>query len=179
MRPFVRLAAGAAAILAATSGARVGADDERYAAQRCVYVERIDQTRIVDERSILFFMRDRTVLQNVLPNACHGLRNTDPIKYDVVAGKLCAGEFVTQLIDSSTYGPGRLCKIGMFVPIDREEAQRLLPSRRRQPDHSLTQDAIESKSVALPPAAPEQAAEPAATRRTSGEVEPAPAPKTP
>jgi len=171
---IARLAFGtAAAILATISVSRAGADDESYGAHRCIYVDRIDQTRIVDERSILFFMRDRTVLQNVLPNACH-LRKTDPIKYDVVLGKLCADEFITQLIDGATYGPGLLCKIGMFVPIDAEEAKRLLPTRKDKRAGSLSQHTLESKPVELPPAATSEPAAAPATPQAGDRIEPAP-----
>lgn len=146
------------AMLAATQATGIRADDEPRVALRCIYVHRIDQTRIVDDRSILFFMRDRTVLQNMLPNSCGGLRTTDRIKYDVVLGQLCANEMITQLVDVGGYAPGTLCKIGMFVPIDAEEARRLLPSKKGKGDPPSSRRAIESKPVELPPAAAEPAA---------------------
>lgn len=162
-----------AALLVTANTPSVRADDVEGVAQRCIYVDRIDQTRIVDERSILFFMRDRTVLQNVLPRSCPGLRATDRIKYDVTLGRLCANEFVTQLIDIGSYAPGGLCKIGMFVPIDDEEARRLLPPKKGKRDHPSSRRAIEAKPVELPPAAAEPAAVAPASPQTSDHVEPA------
>ena len=130
--------------LAITAATVVQADDPPNVAQRCVQVERIDQTRIVDERSILFFMRDHTVLQNVLPTACAGLRKTDRIAYDVVGGRLCANELVTQLVDVGTYARGVRCALGMFVPISDDEVQRLLPKKSKR-GQTTGQPVIESK----------------------------------
>jgi hypothetical protein len=148
-----------ATIFAMTHGSNVRADDAPSVAQRCIYVDRLDQTRIVDERSILFFMRDHTVFQNVFPKPCAGLRKTDRIAYDVVSGRLCADELVTQLIDVGGYARGALCTIGMFVPIGDDEVQRLLPPKKRKRDHAPGIPAIESKPAELPtPAAAEPAA---------------------
>ena len=130
--------------LAMTAVTILRADDAPSVAQRCIQVERIDQTRIVDERSILFFMRDHTVLQNVLPTACAGLRKTDRIAYDVVGGRLCANELVTQLVDVGSYARGARCAIGMFVPISDDEVQRLLPKRNKR-GQTTGQPVIESK----------------------------------
>ena len=159
--PAFAVSTGAlAALLVAAHAPCVRADDEPGVAQRCIYVNRIDQTRIVDERSILFFMRDRTVLQNVLRKSCAGLRKSDRIEYDVVHGKLCADELVRQLIEVGGYTPGGLCKIGMFVPISKDEAQALLPSKKSKRDRATGRHAIESKPVELPPPA---SSEPVAT----------------
>jgi len=145
-----------ASILATTQAPGVRAD-EPGAALRCIYVDRIDRTRIVDGRSILFFMSNRTVLQNVLPNACPSLRARDGIRYEVTLGQLCAGELVTQLVDAVGSRPGALCKIGMFVPIGEEEARSLLPTRKGERDHLPSERAIEAKPVELPPAAADPA----------------------
>lgn len=151
--PASRVAIGAVATLLATVPFPfVRADDAPSVARRCIDVDRIDQTRIVDNRSILFFMRDRTVLQNVLPKPCQQLRAKDRLKYDVVLGKLCANDFVTQLIDLGSYAPGAVCAIGMFVPISNDEARALLPSKKRQRERSTAPHAIEAKP-AEPPAA--------------------------
>jgi hypothetical protein len=167
--PVSCLATGVmASILAIAHPTGVRADDERSAATRCIYVDRIDQTRIVDGRSILFFMRNRTVLQNVLPNACPSLRARDGIRYEVTLGQLCAGEFVTQLVDAVGSRPGALCKIGMFVPIGEEEARSLLPTRKVERDRVSSEHAIEVKPVEPPPAAAATA-----SPRTGDRVEPA------
>jgi hypothetical protein len=161
-----------ASILAMTQATGAHADDEPSAAVRCIYVDRIGETRIVDGRSILFFMRNRTVLQNVLPNACPSLRPTDGIRYEVTLGQLCAGEFLTQLVDAVGSRPGALCKIGMFVPIGEEEARSLLLTRKGERDHPSSERTIETKPVELPPAAAATA-----SPRTRDPVEPARAEK--
>ena len=169
--PGLGLATGAlAAILATAQTTSVRADDD--AAMRCVQIDRIDQTRIVDEWSIVFFMRDRTVLQNVLPHACSGLRKTDRIKFDATLGRLCANEFVTQLVDVGRYAPGAVCQIGRFVPISDDEARRLLPLRKGKRDGPSDGRAIESKPVELPAPAAEPGAAPAPSPR-SDPAEPA------
>jgi hypothetical protein len=161
------------ALLCAAHVPYVRAEDEPSVAQRCVYVDRIDQTQIVDERSILFFMRDHTVLQNMLPNSCAGLRPRDRIKYDATLGKLCANEFVTQLVDIGSYAPGTLCRIGMFVPIGAEEARSLLPAKKGKRDQPSSGRAIEVKPVELSPGAAEPAAAAPESPQTSDQVEPA------
>jgi hypothetical protein len=158
-RRSVGLAASVIAVVfAATSATSPRADDAPSVAQRCIRVDQIDQTRIVDERSILFFMRNKTVLQNVLPHRCSGLRTSDRIKYDVVADRLCANEVITQLVDVGTYSPGVRCSIGMFVPIGDDEAQRLLPRRRSKRGETTGQPVIESKPAEPPRPAAHDAA---------------------
>lgn len=171
-------ASSVALVVAMTAGGALRADDAPSVAQRCVHVERIDQTRIVDERSILFFMRDHTVLQNVLPRACAGLRQADRIAYDVVGGTLCANELVTQLVDVGSYSRGVRCPIGLFVPISDDEVQRLLPKRSKRGRATTGQPVVESKPAELPqPAARDPAASPPLPRVT-GADEPSPNPET-
>src|SRR5262249_12096026 len=122
-------------------------DDTASVAQRCIYVDRLDQTRVVDERSILFFMRDHSVLQNVLPKACVGLRKSDPLAYDVVNNKLCANDLVRQVVSAGVYSRGAVCPLGMFVPIGQDEVERLLPTRKKKRDQPSGTATIESKPV--------------------------------
>jgi hypothetical protein len=158
-------------VLAMATATTARADDAPSAAERCVNVERIDQTRIVDEHSILFFMRDHTVLQNVLPRACPSLRKEDRIAYDVVGGRLCANELVTQLVDVGTYARGVRCALGMFVPIGDDEVQRLLPKRSRH-GQTTKQPVVEAQPAELPQPAARDPATSAPVPRASESDEP-------
>jgi len=140
-------ASSVALVFAMTAATDLHADEASSVAQRCIYVDRLDRTRVVDERSILFFMRDHSVLQNVLPKACVGLRKSDPIAYDVVNNKLCANELVRQLVGAGVYSRGAVCPLGMFVPIGPDEVDRLLPTREKRRDQPSGTPTIESKPV--------------------------------
>ena len=171
MRRNTRVAsiAALAAPLVAAYSTRVLADDPPTVAQRCIYVDRIDQTRIVDTRTILFFMRGRTVFQNTLPQQCSGLRPRDGLRYNVVLNRLCVDDFVTQLVEVGGYAPGALCRIGMFVPITADEARALLPVKKSKRDQAAEPRAIESTPVELPPPASDSPTVPRATEPANPE----------
>ncbi len=112
--------------------------------ERCITVRQITKSRIIDDRNILFYMRNRTIYHNELRRRCPGLTRNKIISYRTTIGRLCHSDFIT-LQDRFGMGTslGASCSLGKFRPISKEEAQAL-----------KGEVVIEPKSV--PPAEPEE-----------------------
>jgi hypothetical protein len=181
---LIRSCALAALLVAAgttSAGAQVPAPD---AAQACVYQPNIDHTRILDDRNILFFMRNHTTYQNTLKDQCYSLKMINRFTYgEAPMHRLCTGNLITVLHDLTPGGVTRnnLCRLGMFVPVDDDVVDDLIAaaeSPRKGRGKSIAAapvelpaatesraDAIEARAQPLQPqpapaAAPEPAAEP-------------------
>jgi hypothetical protein len=157
-RAFVGLSALALPWLLAGSAA-VRADDEptfNRTPRDCVQTQSISRTEILDDQTILFFMRGKNVAyRNYLPRKCPGLKRWDRFGYSVTAGRLCSIDLITVLERSgssfSTLGgfqPGFTCQLGDFVPMSPEEIVSLKDEKKGGPG----QDAVKTKPVELPPA---------------------------
>jgi hypothetical protein len=188
---FVRL--GALALLAAACAASVGAQDDvnrqqtikvepPNAVQACVYHPSIDHTRILDDRNILFFMRDHSIYQNTLKEQCFGLKSTKRFAYgEASMHRLCTGNLITVLEDLTPGGVSRnnVCKLGMFVPVDNDAVEDLIaaaePARKKEGDR---RQAIKVVPVELPPPAGSPPAPVDASAPPPRVAEPTPAAKS-
>jgi len=87
----------------------------------------IEDTLTIDNRTLLFFVRGGRVFRNSLPQICRNLYPNDSISYASSGGRLA------QLCESSMFaveGSGAYtCKLGPFVPVSAEEAERLRGQR--------------------------------------------------
>ncbi len=83
----------------------------------CVDIIRIRNTRVVDDRTILFFMRGNTVYKNSLPNACPGLGFEKTFTYSTSLSRLCNTDIITVLYTTPVQR-GASCGLGMFERID-------------------------------------------------------------
>ncbi len=104
-------------------------DEERAdaAERRCVSLTAIARTRIVDDRTILFYMRDGTIYRNDLTHACPGLSREGKFMYRVAAHQLCNVDTISVLEDYGfAYVQGPACGLGPFTPVSRPEADELL-----------------------------------------------------
>jgi hypothetical protein len=156
---FVALAALTAALGATNAAAqaqeRAPAPD---VAQACIYQPNIDHTRILDDRNILFFMRDDVTYQNTLADQCYALKVVNRFTYgEAPMHRLCKGNLITVLQDLTPGGVSRnnLCKLGAFVPVDPDVVDDLIaaaePSRKNK-DGDRRQ-AIKVVPAELPPSA--------------------------
>lgn len=106
-------------------------DDIDREPERCIRLAGIDETHIVDDQTILFYMRNDDVYQNVLRQACHGLKRDDGFSYKTLGGNLCLTDTVTVL---RRFGggleAGRTCGLGPFIRISEEEADLLRHDER-------------------------------------------------
>jgi hypothetical protein len=121
---------GLAAALAASSFATAqnGADDVAPEDMvNCVSLSRVDDTRIVDDQTILFYMTDSEIYRNVLPHRCPGLDRNSTFMYRVTTTQLCSVDVITLLDDfGSRFMPAASCGLGKFQPISEAEAEEII-----------------------------------------------------
>jgi hypothetical protein len=148
-------------------------DDANGIAQPCIRPSNIDRTRIIDNRNMLFFMRDDSVLHNVLPDTCPQLRSEGRFAYDKGSDRLCAQSSITVIVERGISGgqylPGPVCRLGMFVPVTEDEVDDLLALSKKGKRSRNAGAAVEATPVELPPDAARSTAPEAAS------PEPAPA----
>lgn len=124
----VALAVGAFTMLASMTTLARSENEEgvQDGAKRCVSLARIDNTHVLDDRNILFYMRGKKVYINKLPHKCHGLRRADSFMYKTSLSQLCDLDIIT-VLDNIGFGfsRGPSCGLGSFYPIDRERAKEL------------------------------------------------------
>jgi hypothetical protein len=89
---------------------------------RCIQAYRIDHTEVKSDREILFYMNDRTVYANYLPQRCPDLKaSPDGVTYaptDPVSDELC-DDLGTFRVNEGGSGPGAVCLWGTFVPVGK------------------------------------------------------------
>nr|AXL06009.1 hypothetical protein [uncultured bacterium] len=105
-------------------------DDEDEASReplRCLSMNRIRATQVLDNQRVLFFQgRDRVFL-NRLDRECLGLARYGTFEYNVKGGareaRLCSTDVITVLEPT---GRGLNCELGMFEPLSQAEAESLV-----------------------------------------------------
>ncbi len=100
-------AAPATAIPAATGAKPIG----------CVQLQSIRETRVVDDKTIDFYMRDGRVLRNNLPGSCPQLGFERAFSYSTSINQLCNVDIITVIQQSAGISRGASCGLGMFTPI--------------------------------------------------------------
>ena len=137
-----------AALLPFTAVAADEVDDEE--SLRCIRVNSIRSTEIVDDLNILFHMRGGKIYSNRLPRRCNGLKTEGRFSYKTTSSQLCDIDGITVLYNHGVgITPGVSCRLGRFVPISEDEAEYLknpTPPTPTMPD--------------LPTAEPEEIVEP-------------------
>ncbi|HLT91080.1 MAG TPA: hypothetical protein VKZ85_09070 [Woeseiaceae bacterium] len=118
----------AALCLPATAGFAAQEERERnLEAVHCVRIQNIRDIDIVNDRTLVFRMRNGDVYRNDLPRRCPGLDRRDPLMYRTSVGQLCSVDIITVLEDwGFGFAPGVSCGLGMFEPITPEIADELL-----------------------------------------------------
>jgi hypothetical protein len=93
---------------------------------RCVDLRRIDHTEVVGDQYILFYMKDRTIYQNRLPQAFPALGRGRPFMYRVVTSQLCDGDLIT-VLEQWGFGftPTESSPLGQFTSIDAAGVEAL------------------------------------------------------
>lgn len=98
---------------------------------QCLDLRRIRSTTVVDDRTLLFRMRNGSVYKNDLTRACPGLSNEKRFMYRVTMDRLCAIDIITVLEDRGFgFTPGASCSLGQFAEISSDEADSLLEAVR-------------------------------------------------
>jgi len=145
---------------AAISGATAADDDGSAAIEeidrepiRCITASRIDRTKIIDERTVVFYMRGNQIYRNQLTQDCPRLLREKRFSYEMRTSQLCNVDFITVLeYWGASLRPGPACGLGMFYPITKEEAELL----NADPNETLeaagaVQETVESSGEAVVP----------------------------
>src|SRR5262249_27848612 len=82
------------------------------AGPRCLDASAVNSTSVIDDRTILFNMRNGTVWKNTLRQSCPNLQIRRGFSQVVRSGQICANK---QII--SVLGTGNTCQLGDFTPV--------------------------------------------------------------
>lgn len=103
--------------------------------RNCVPLRSIDQTRVVDDQTILFYMLGPDVYVNLLPRKCNGLKRTDAFSYATSLSQLCHLDVIRGLRNfGGELSPTVACGLGKFVPISKEQIELLLAEPEIEPE---------------------------------------------
>ncbi len=81
------------------------------AVSQCIRFDLIDHTHVVDDSTVLFYLRGGKVLENKLDFPCNGLRfNTSGISYVVRGDEVCGNLQLFKVRDT-----GNICSLGAFA----------------------------------------------------------------
>ena len=148
---------GSVAALSLASAAAQDDEEESDEPLRCLSMNSIRSTKVLDDQRVLFIQSRDKVFLNRLDRDCLGLFRNGTFTYKVQSGarhaRLCDTDSITVL---ETTGRGLNCGLGRFEPLSQAELESLIggPS-----------PAITSAPVELPkeeePAPAEPAPEPA------------------
>ena len=113
------------AILAIPAVADEDNSDEVLADQeskRCISVRSVRSTRVIDDNTVLFYMRGKDIYLNSLRTNCTRLSREGRFSYTVHASSLCELDRIRILMDTG-FGlqEGRSCALGRFQPVTRED----------------------------------------------------------
>ncbi|BBE33015.1 hypothetical protein [Sphingosinicella microcystinivorans] len=84
--------------------------------ERCIGIAAIGSTKVVDDSTIDFTMRDGRVLRNTLPNACPSLGFEEAFTYSTSLSQLCSTDIITVVLQGGGPRLGASCSLGTFVP---------------------------------------------------------------
>lgn len=115
----------------------------------CISTNRIRDTDVVDERTIVFRLRGGEYFSNILERDCPGLDRHERFMHETRGGRLCDIDTITVLEQwAGRISQGFTCSLGQFHPITEIEAQDLLAG----PDAAAAEsNDIEVREVELPP----------------------------
>jgi len=83
----------------------------------CIQTYLIDHTEVLDDNTILFYMRGREVWKNSLPYRCFGLKSSGGFQYETSINQICSNLQTIRVIEQGG-GPrlGATCMLGAFTP---------------------------------------------------------------
>ena len=148
----------------AANAAAAKAEDFDRTPTKCITPSNIKETAIVDDSTILFYMRggSKATYRTSLPHECPNLASENRFAYKTTMNRLCDSDLITVL---EQYGVGLregfTCRLGLFYPIPYEEAELL----RKEHDKPHSTRGMKTKPAEVPPKgeAPPAASEPAPT----------------
>jgi hypothetical protein len=85
-------------------------------AEDCLNLPAIRETRVIDDRTIDFYMRDGSIYRNALPYACPQLGLEEAFTYKTSLSKLCSADIIRVVHTGAGPTLGASCGLGKFVP---------------------------------------------------------------
>lgn len=148
---------GTVAALSLASAAAQDDEDGSDEPLRCLSMNSIRSTKVLDDQRVLFIQSRDKVFLNRLDRDCLGLFRNGTFTYKVQSGarhaRLCDTDSITVL---ETTGRGLNCGLGRFEPLSQAEIESLIVGR----SPAITSAPVELPKEEEPPPA-EQAPEPA------------------
>jgi hypothetical protein len=140
------------AALALVGAAAQGDDEASDEPLRCLSMNGIRSTKVVDDTRVLFFQARDKIFLNRLDRECLGLARSGTFEYRVQSGarhaRLCDTDSITVI---ETSGRGLNCGLGRFEPLSQAEVESLTVG----PNPAVISVPVElPKEEAAPPAEP-------------------------
>lgn len=89
----------------------------------CVQLQNIRETKVRDDSTIDFVMRDGSYYRNTLPNSCPQLGFERAFGYATSISRLCSVDIITVLQQGGGLRRGASCGLGKFTPIEKPAAK--------------------------------------------------------
>lgn len=110
-------------------------EDDYLETRNCLFLRRVDKTRVPDTDRILFYERGGDVWMSQLKRACHGLADDRSLWFDVHGSKVCQSDRVVvtdRFTDGVVMGN---CILGPFERVTLAQAEALMaqPPRPKRP----------------------------------------------
>ena len=94
--------------------------------ERCITIHQIDRTRVIDQRTVVFYLNGGEIYANRLPHRCPGLRAGDGFMYKNSTGRLCSIDTIRVLDNlGGDLRPGMACGLGEFHPVSAATVDQL------------------------------------------------------
>lgn len=142
---------GSVAALSLASAAAQDDEEESDEPLRCVSMNSIRSTKILDDRRVLFIQARDKMFLNRLDRECLGLFRNGTFTYKVQSGarhaRLCDTDSITVL---ETTGRGLNCGLGLFEPLSQAELESLIGG----PSPAITSAPVDLPKEEPPPAEP-------------------------
>ena len=92
----------------------------------CLSLMRIDDSKILDSKHMLFTMSDNSMYLNTLPHECAGIRPSDAFTFRTSLNRLCNQDVIT-ILRPGGHGmlPGVSCALGLFQQVTPEQVDAL------------------------------------------------------
>jgi len=104
-------------------------------AERCILINRISNTHVIDDQRILFYMRGKKAYLNLLPRRCGGLGIQRRFMYETSQSQLCDLDMISVLYNrGGGFSRGASCGLGLFHPMTDEDADALRNAEPPQPE---------------------------------------------
>ncbi len=95
--------------------------------EKCLLINLIRQTRVIDDKTVLFYYSHNDIYKNALPHKCSGLGIDKAFAYKSSINQLCSVDTITPLVSSGgAYMEYSSCGLGSFERIDKATAEKLI-----------------------------------------------------